>query len=140
MLLSDMKADKPKHDTLNNPFIICKHVGRLPTGRCSPDEHHAAAAAGTIQAAGNFVQAYRNTPKQEPAAPLIEEQGAWLIMSPIFMLTAVYQCLPLSIMQFLQGKGRIVRCARIDTERWFNEVAHTQCLHLCMEHASSRHM
>ena len=73
--------------------------------------------AGTIQAAGKFVQAYRNTPKQEQAAPLIEEQGAWLIMSPIFMLTAVYQFLAFFIMQFLQSKGGIVRCARIDTER-----------------------
>ena len=37
----------------------------------------------------------------------------------------------LSIMQFLSGKGRIVRCALIDTERQFNEVAHTQCLQVC---------
>ena len=38
-------------------------------------------------------------------------------MSPTFMLTAIYQFLAFFIMQFLQSKGRIVRCARIDTER-----------------------
>ena len=48
MLLSDMKADKPKQEDNDKAMHHMQNVGRLPTGRCSPDEHHAAAAAGTI--------------------------------------------------------------------------------------------
>ena len=48
MLLSDMKADKPEQEDNDKAMHHMQNVGRLPTGRCSPDEHHAAAAAGTI--------------------------------------------------------------------------------------------
>jgi len=48
MLLSEMKADKPKQEDNDQAMHHMQNVGRLPTGRCSPDEHHAAAAAGTI--------------------------------------------------------------------------------------------
>ena len=107
MLLSGMKADKPKQEYIDQPKqSMQKKVGRLPTGRCSPDEHHAAAAAGTIQAAGNFVQAYRNTPKQYSAAPLIKELGAWLQMFPKPAFPAVKKSLPFfQSCSFCQAKG-----------------------------------